>query len=69
MTTKKTARYLAYLVRLWQVDGDERPVWRASIEDPHSGERRGFGTLAQLFEFLRQRVAESDLAHLPGEES
>lgn len=62
MTTKKTVRYLAYLVRLWQVDSAERSVWRASIEDPHTGERRGFGTLSQLFEFLRDRVAESDPA-------
>ena len=27
------------------------PVWRASVENAHTGERRAFANLAELFEF------------------
>jgi hypothetical protein len=40
-----------YLLRLWLADGDD-PVWRASLEDPSSGERHGFGSLERLFAFI-----------------
>jgi hypothetical protein len=46
--------YLAYLVRLWR-EGEGAP-WRAMVEDPHSGERRGFGDLQSLFAFLEART-------------
>ncbi len=51
--------YFAYLLRLWQVAANSEVVWRASIEDPHTGERRGFSNLDRLFEFLRQRTLDS----------
>ncbi len=44
--------YLAYMLRLWQVRTDGDVVWRASIEDPHTGERHGFANLDRLFEYL-----------------
>lgn len=50
-------RYLAYLVRLWQVEDRGELAWRASLEDAHTGERRGFPDLASLFAFL---VAKTD---------
>jgi hypothetical protein len=40
--------YRAYLLRLWQVEHADRPVWHASLEDPHTGERRGLADLACL---------------------
>jgi hypothetical protein len=46
--------YRAYLVRLWPACGDGQTVWRASIEDAHTGERRAFTDLAQLFAFLEE---------------
>lgn len=49
-------RYLAYLLRLWRVDDDGQPLWRATLEDPHTGERRGFADLSQLFAFLEERL-------------
>lgn len=49
-------RYLAYLVRLWQVMSAGRSVWRASLEDPHTGERRGFADLDTLVAFLRNKT-------------
>ena len=40
--TDERRRYIAYLVRLWRADSSQSPAWRASVEDPHSGARRGF---------------------------
>lgn len=52
------ARYQAYMLRLWQ---DEAGTdWRASLENPHTGERRGFASLEALFTFLKQRAGQSD---------
>ena len=47
---------MAYLVRLWQVNGEGQPAWRASIEDPHTGERCGFASLESLFAFLEAQM-------------
>ncbi|MCB0190103.1 MAG: hypothetical protein KDE31_37785 [Caldilineaceae bacterium] len=44
--------YLAYLLRLWQENGQ----WRASLERPRSGERTGFASLKELFAFLEQEI-------------
>jgi hypothetical protein len=49
-------RYLAYLLRLWQVNEGENAEWRALLESPHTGERRGFASLADLFTFLENEV-------------
>jgi hypothetical protein len=50
-------RYRAYLLRLWRADGDDgRPVWRASLEDARTGERRGFADLARLLTFLEEQT-------------
>ena len=51
--------YVAYLVRLWREEGSDPTAWRASVEDPHTAERRGFSDLARLFEFLRQQTEVS----------
>jgi hypothetical protein len=57
MTTERSG-YLAYLLRLWRVNDEEGPVWRASLESPHSGERRGFANLELLFAFLEEKTVE-----------
>jgi hypothetical protein len=44
--------YLAYLLRLWQVRDKGQVAWRASTENVHTGERRGFAGLSELFTFL-----------------
>jgi hypothetical protein len=51
-------RYLAYMLRLWQVSSDREPIWRASVESPHSGERHGFANLEMLFAFLEAKCQE-----------
>jgi hypothetical protein len=53
-------RYLAYLVRLWQVEDQGECAWRASAEDAHTGERRGFPDLASLFAFLMAQTERPD---------
>ena len=61
--------YLSYLLRVWQVGGDqkshggdeqsrrlEKPIWRASLESSHIRGRKVFGTLDDLFSFLREQT-------------
>jgi hypothetical protein len=63
--TKERPDYLSYLLRLWQVNGDEATcdegevVWRASLESPHTGERESFASLDDLFDFLREQTGVS----------
>jgi hypothetical protein len=55
MTTGQP-RYLAYMLRLWQVDGGAKAAWRASLESPHTGERHGFASLGALVAFLEEQT-------------
>ena len=51
--------YFSYLLRLWrEVEGTA--VWRASLQDPRTGERVGFASLDDLFKYLRHQV-EADV--------
>jgi hypothetical protein len=56
-------------LRLWQEIGEDSPVWRASLESPRTGERRGFADLASLVAFLEEQTGIS-AEHTPeGQES
>ena len=44
--------YLSYLLRLWKVKGEGGTRWRASLENPVTGERHGFPDLEALFTYL-----------------
>jgi hypothetical protein len=50
--------YLAYMLRMWQVNDGGDSVWRASVESPHTGERHGFANLELLFAFLEEKTGE-----------
>ena len=50
--------YFAYMVRLWCVSVNGEVVWRASLEDPHTGERHGFANLDRLSEFLWEQTQD-----------
>jgi hypothetical protein len=50
--------YLAYMLRLWQVNDGGNSVWRASVESPHTGERYGFVNLEMLFAFLEEKTGQ-----------
>jgi len=49
--------YVAYLLRLWREKGGKSTQWRASLQDPHTGENKGFASLGALFAYLRRVVA------------
>jgi hypothetical protein len=49
----------SYLLRLWQASSAGKRVWRASITNVYTGERRGFADLASLVAFLE---AQTDAA-------
>jgi hypothetical protein len=44
--------YLAYMLRMWRVEAEDGPVWRASLESPHTGERVGFRNREAMLAFL-----------------
>lgn len=53
--------YVAYMLRLWQAGtAAGLPVWRASLENPHTGERLAFGDPQALFAFLTDLVTAVD---------
>jgi len=61
--------YLSYLLRLWRVCSAGKHVWRASLETPGTGERRGFARLKELFAFLEAETGETILDSEEGPES
>jgi hypothetical protein len=52
-------RYMSYLLRLWQTEGDGGFAWRISLEKPHDGERTGFASLAGLCTYLVSEMGEN----------
>jgi hypothetical protein len=48
--------YRSYLLRLWQDDNGQEPIWRASLQSSLTGERQAFPSLDHLFAFLRRRA-------------
>ncbi|MGQ9683161.1 MAG: hypothetical protein ACUVX9_11525 [Anaerolineae bacterium] len=55
-----SARYLSYLLRLWVTTDAGQTLWRASLEAPAGGPRRGFASLPELFAFLSAQVSHDD---------
>jgi hypothetical protein len=53
--------YRSYLLRIWEERGEPArpPVWRFNLEDPHTGERRGFATLESVVEWLDAELKSS----------
>jgi hypothetical protein len=48
--------YLSYLIRMWKSKTKRGWLWRGSLEDPGSGERRTFANLDHLIAFLRAQA-------------
>ncbi len=59
---KNTYRYLAYIVRCWQEPsvhaGRETRVWRFSLQNPRTNQRRGFATFEALLISLQAELAD-----------
>lgn len=66
---RQRQEYLAFMVRCWRVGDSPAPGqitnWRASLESPHTGERIGFGSLAELFIFLVEEVMRCEVGDVP----
>ncbi len=58
--------YLSYLLRLWREERGEKIVWRASLESVQTGEKRSFGTIDDLFRFLREQTETSAIRRVRG---
>jgi hypothetical protein len=58
--------YQAYLLRLWRVNTGRGTVWHASLEDVHTGERKGFADLQRLLAFLEEWTSSADQLHVDG---
>lgn len=56
MAENPSPTYLAYLVRLWREDAH---TWRASVEDPHTGERHTFASVEALLAYLKEQTKRS----------
>ncbi len=57
----ETPRRRAYMLCFWEVrshDPARPPIWRFSLEDPHTGDRLGFADLESLVVFLKAEVAD-----------
>ena len=50
--------YRSYLLRLWATHGRDAVVWRASLEGPQTGQRRGFASLRELFASLEEETRQ-----------
>lgn len=48
--------YLSYLLRLWRESDEEQAMWRASLKSSGTGDKVGFGSLEELFAFLRSQT-------------
>jgi len=59
-------QYFSFLLRLWQAGNMDEPVWRASLENPHTREVVGFNNLSELITYLQQ-LGEKDSMETKGE--
>ena len=55
----KPPRYRSYVLTIWEERGgdpDALVVWRFSLQDPRTGQRRGFASLEKVMAFLRTEL-------------
>ncbi len=64
---KQSTRHLqakstrSFILRLWREDPPEGTDWRVSLEDAHTGERFGFGSVEQLHKFLLDLIVKNEV--------
>jgi hypothetical protein len=59
----KPPRYRSYVLTFWEErsrDPDTPVVWRFGLQDPRTGQRRGFARFEELMTFLRSEVEGSE---------
>ena len=52
--------YRSYLLRIWVEVGDGVRKWRFSLEDPFTGERKGFASMEDLFAYIQKQIHQND---------
>lgn len=57
--TGKPEEYLSYVLRLW-CEGKQGGRWLSSLQNPITGERIGFASMDELFEFLRNKTSKQE---------
>ena len=65
--SEEQSAYRVYVLRSWREGGsysDAPAVWRFSLEDPTTRQRRGFADLAALMSFLAAETETSRLHDL-----
>ncbi len=58
---ERPPRYRSYLLTMWEernVDPDRPVTWRFSLQDAHTGRRRGFAGLEVMVAALQEEMAE-----------
>jgi hypothetical protein len=53
-------KYRSYLLRLWVEDVNGKQVWRILLENPYSGERRGFASMQDLCAYFQEKMREEN---------
>lgn len=63
-TAYTASHYHTYLLRCWQERSSQAgalvTVWRFSLENPHTGQRRGFASLEALLASLQTDLVEEE---------
>jgi hypothetical protein len=60
-TGKRPLRHHSFILSLWLESGASShspPIWRYSLENPHTSVRRGFKEMAELVRFLEEWTAD-----------
>jgi hypothetical protein len=55
----KPPKYRSFLITMWQERSKDQYIlveWRFRLEDPHTGQRRGFADLESLIAALQQEM-------------
>jgi len=55
-----SANYHSFLIRLWKIKQEDTFVWRASLENPQTGEVLGFEDLQALLKYLETLTNEKE---------
>ena len=50
--------YVAIMLRLWSLGEAETLLWRASLEDPHTGQVMAFSGFDEMVAYLRAHIEE-----------
>lgn len=54
----ESRKSLSFLLRLWQVKDGGKRVWRFSLADPFTENRKGFASLGELLNYLLEEIYE-----------